>query len=360
MEVRQGQSATTEESGWMGCTVLTYEWPWSCALFGTCSWCSRDDSTCGLVRDIRTYNRLRDTACRDPRRDGLHLWPRCLTSWNRPCQSSTLTMKGLLRNSPKWWRKRSQPWKTNTLNTSRSQHWLFWRITFHGWIQGLHLMRRSTSSWWRDRKKCVYAARTIQWGREWMRKRIELRADAEKSLQKKLREVRRRFVEKLPVGDSVKKTESLKDLQSNLREIENNWRMLFNEELKKLEIESRCRSRRRERLAVMKEAIGKLDDWSTDYNCLNSTRLCQIFRLCFRVRVTACRFLQTLIAQPACCVESTEQTEYFWRGHDFPIHVRRARFNFVWRPYLNVSLSLSFFSLEENGTELTKSWWRIS
>ena len=88
-----------------------------------------------------------------PRR--LHLWPRCLTSWNRLCQSSTLTMKGLLRNSPKWRRKRSQPWKTNTLNTSRSQHQLFWRITFHGWIQGLHLMRRSTSSWWRDRKKCV-------------------------------------------------------------------------------------------------------------------------------------------------------------------------------------------------------------
>ena len=77
-----------------------------------------------------------------------------------------------------------------------------------------------------------YAARTIQWGRRWMHKKIELRADAEKSLQKKLGEVRRRFVEKLPVGDSVKKTESFKDIQSTLKDIEKEWRMLFTEELR--------------------------------------------------------------------------------------------------------------------------------
>ena len=86
-----------------------------------------------------------------------------------------------------------------------------------------------------------YAARTIQWGWRWMHKKIELRADGEKSLQKKLREVQRHLFEQLPVGDSVKKTESLKEIQSNMKEIENEWRVFFHEELKKLEIESRHR-----------------------------------------------------------------------------------------------------------------------
>ena len=51
---------------------------------------------------------------------------------------------------------------------------------------------------------------------------------------------------------------------------------------------------------------------------------------------------QALIAQPAHFArESTDLTECFWRGHGLSIHVRRARLNLVWRPYLNVSLSLS-------------------
>ena len=104
-----------------------------------------------------------------------------------------------------------------------------------------------------------YAARTIQWGWRWMQKTIELRAANQKILQKKLREYRQRLVGKLPVGISAVNTEFLKHIQSNLKEIENERRMSFNEELKKLEIESRHRSRRREWLVVMKEAIGKLD-----------------------------------------------------------------------------------------------------
>ena len=91
-------------------------------------------------------------------------------------------------------------------------------------------------------------------------KGFELRAASEKSLQKKLRKVRRRLVEKLPVRASAKKTEGLKDIQSTLKDVEKEWRMLFNEELEKLEIESRCRSRMIEWCAVMNEVIGKLDD----------------------------------------------------------------------------------------------------
>ena len=64
------------------------------------------------------------------------------------------------------------------------------------------------------------AARTIQWGWRWMHKRIELRSASEESLQRKLREVRRRLVEQLPVGASAKKTEGLKEIQSTLEDVE--------------------------------------------------------------------------------------------------------------------------------------------
>ena len=103
-----------------------------------------------------------------------------------------------------------------------------------------------------------YAARTIQWGWRWMHKKVELRAVSEERLQKKLREVRRRCVERLPVGANARMMEGLKDIQSNLKDAEEEWIMLFNEELEKLETESRCRSRMIAWCAVMKEAIGKL------------------------------------------------------------------------------------------------------
>ena len=88
-----------------------------------------------------------------------------------------------------------------------------------------------------------YAARTIQWGWRWMHRKTEIRAASEEKLQSKLREVRRRFVEKLPVGASPKKTEHLKDIHSTLKEIENEWKMILYAELKEQEIESRRRSR---------------------------------------------------------------------------------------------------------------------
>ena len=50
-----------------------------------------------------------------------------------------------------------------------------------------------------------YAARTIQWGWRWMHKKTEIRAANEEELQSRKREVRRRFIEKLPVGASSKK-----------------------------------------------------------------------------------------------------------------------------------------------------------
>ena len=69
-----------------------------------------------------------------------------------------------------------------------------------------------------------------------MHKRIELRAASEERLQVKLREVRRCLVQRLPVGASAKKTEGLKEIQSTLKDVEKEWRMLFNEELVTLDI----------------------------------------------------------------------------------------------------------------------------
>ena len=93
-----------------------------------------------------------------------------------------------------------------------------------------------------------------------MQKQIQVRAASEEKLQKKLREVRPRLVETLPVGASAKKTEGLKEIQSTLKDVEKEWRTLFNEETEKLEIESRCCSRMIAWCAVKSETIVNLDD----------------------------------------------------------------------------------------------------
>ena len=84
-----------------------------------------------------------------------------------------------------------------------------------------------------------YAALVIHRGWRWSRKRIVLRTASEERLQEKLREVRRRFVACLPVGASAKKkTESLREMQSTLKAVEKEWRMLFIiEELANLELD---------------------------------------------------------------------------------------------------------------------------
>ena len=70
-----------------------------------------------------------------------------------------------------------------------------------------------------------YAARMIQRGWRWTRKRIVIRATSEELLQEKLREVRRRHVAHLPVGASAKKkTERLKEMQSTLKAVKKEWR----------------------------------------------------------------------------------------------------------------------------------------
>ena len=83
-----------------------------------------------------------------------------------------------------------------------------------------------------------YAALTIQRGWRWTHRRIVLRAASEERWQEKLREVRRRFVACLPVGASAKKKlESLKEMQSTLKAVVKEWRMLFNEEVANLELD---------------------------------------------------------------------------------------------------------------------------
>ena len=72
------------------------------------------------------------------------------------------------------------------------------------------------------------AVQTIQREWRWMHKKIELRAAGE---------------EKLRVKMHAKKMEGLKEIQSTLKDVEKEWRMLFNEELATLEIEFRCSSR---------------------------------------------------------------------------------------------------------------------
>ena len=76
-----------------------------------------------------------------------------------------------------------------------------------------------------------------------MHKKIELRAADEERLRVKMQEVRYNLVQRLPKGVSAKKTEGLKEIQSTLKDVEKEWRMLFNDELVTLEIEFRCSSR---------------------------------------------------------------------------------------------------------------------
>ena len=90
-----------------------------------------------------------------------------------------------------------------------------------------------------------YAALMIQRGWRWSRKRIVIRATSEERLQEKLRQVRRRLVAHLPVGASAKKrTESLKDMRSTLKDVEKKWRKFFNEELANVELDVCVRSGR--------------------------------------------------------------------------------------------------------------------
>ena len=70
-----------------------------------------------------------------------------------------------------------------------------------------------------------------------MHKRRELLAASEEKLKRKLREVQRHLVERLPAGVSAKKTKGLKEIKSALMNAEIEWRELFNEDLKILELE---------------------------------------------------------------------------------------------------------------------------
>ena len=93
-----------------------------------------------------------------------------------------------------------------------------------------------------------------------MHKKTEIRAVNEEALQSRIQEVRRRFTEKSPVRASSKKTRHLKVMHSTLKEIKNDWQMLFNEELKKYEIESRRRSRTIAWFTVMYRDTENMDD----------------------------------------------------------------------------------------------------
>ena len=91
-----------------------------------------------------------------------------------------------------------------------------------------------------------WAARISSSGRwRWTRKRIGIRAAWEEKLQEKLREARRRLVAALPVGASAeKKTETLREMQANLKAEEEEFRKLLNKGLASLELDLRFLSRR--------------------------------------------------------------------------------------------------------------------
>ena len=87
------------------------------------------------------------------------------------------------------------------------------------------------------------AVLTIQREWRWMHKKIQLRAANEERLRVKMHDVRYDLVQRLPKGVSAKKMEGLKEIQSTLKDVEKELRMLFNEKLATLEIEFRCSSR---------------------------------------------------------------------------------------------------------------------
>ena len=90
-----------------------------------------------------------------------------------------------------------------------------------------------------------YAALTIQREWSWTLRRTVLRAGSEERMPEKLREVRRRIVACFPVGASAKeKTESLSDMQSTLKAVEKDLRMIFDQELANLEFDLGVRSGR--------------------------------------------------------------------------------------------------------------------
>ena len=80
-----------------------------------------------------------------------------------------------------------------------------------------------------------YAARMIQRGWRWTRKRIVIRAAWEKKLQEKLREAR---------ASAKRKVETLREMQSTLKAEEKELRRILNKELANLELDLCVRSGR--------------------------------------------------------------------------------------------------------------------
>ena len=73
------------------------------------------------------------------------------------------------------------------------------------------------------------AARIIQLGWRWTRKRIGIRAAWEEKLQENLREARRRLVAALPVRTNAKKKmETLREMQATLKAEEEELRKFLN------------------------------------------------------------------------------------------------------------------------------------
>ena len=88
--------------------------------------------------------------------------------------------------------------------------------------------------------------------------------------------------------------------------------------------------------------------WSSESHCEFLWRIQEFITTFSSVASESLRSPRTLLGSPQIWLS------VFWKGHGLPIHVRRARFNLVWRPYLNVSLSLSLSSvLRCNQLELT-------
>ena len=83
-----------------------------------------------------------------------------------------------------------------------------------------------------------WAARILQRGWRWTRKRMRIRAAWEEKLQEKLREARRRLAAAVPVGASAKKkTEIFKEMEATLKAEEVEWRNVLKKELASLELD---------------------------------------------------------------------------------------------------------------------------
>ena len=64
-----------------------------------------------------------------------------------------------------------------------------------------------------------------------MHKKTEIRFANETALRSRIREVRRRAAEDLPVRASPNRKRHLNDMYSTLKKIKNDWKMLFHAEL---------------------------------------------------------------------------------------------------------------------------------